>query len=191
MMTSNKRQVYPLEDFSVVVGGTAHDLRNLLTGAQLQAALAMRKLSSDNPATSHITKVIEAMEHMAVFVNHLLSHTKGDQLRSLIDLNALVKKCVSISGLVIGEDVHVELNLQSDLPYVYADKIQVQQLILNLIINAAESLYQYGQNIVISTGYCQSLQTREENGWWVTGENNYLDEAVCIEISDTGSGIFS
>jgi signal transduction histidine kinase len=188
-MTSNKQQVYPLEDFSVLVGGTAHDLRNLLTGAQLQAELAIRKLSSDNPAATHITKVIEAMEHMTVFVNHLLSHSKGDQIRSNIDLNAVIKKCVNISNLIVGEDIQVELDLSPGLPYILADKIQVQQLILNLVLNAAESLYQSGQGIIISTGCRHALQTSKEPGWWVTGENNCLDESLFFEIRDTGAGI--
>jgi signal transduction histidine kinase len=189
MMTSNKRQVYPIEDFSVVVGGTAHDLRNLLTGAQLQADLAIRKMSSDNPAATHITKVIEAMEHMTVFVNHLLLQSKGDLVRSPIDLNGVVNKCVNISSLIIGEEVEVELNLQPDLPFIFADKIQIQQLILNLVLNAAESLYQYGQNIIISTGYCRFSECNNEPGWWVTGENNCLEDSIFLEIRDTGSGI--
>lgn len=188
-MTSKNQQVYPFEDFGVVVGGTAHDLRNLLTGAQLQAALAIRKLSSDNPAATHISKVIEAMEHMTVFVNHLLSHSKGDLVRSHIDLNALIYKCVNISSLIIGEDIQVDLELSPDLPSVLVDKIQVQQLILNLVLNAAESLYPSGTNIVISSGWRQSLQTVKEPGWWVTGENNCLDKSVFFEIRDTGSGI--
>lgn len=188
-MTSNNQQVYPVEDFSVLVGGTAHDLRNLLTGAQLQAALAIRKISSDNPAATHLTKVIEAMEHMTVFVNHLLSQSKGDRVRSQIDLNALIKKCVNITSLIVGEDIGVELDLSHDLPCIYADKIQVQQLILNLILNASESLYQSGQNIVISTDCYQAMQSGQESGWWVTGENNCLDQSVYFEIKDSGSGI--
>lgn len=188
-MTSNNQQGYPVEDFSVLVGGTAHDLKNLLTGAQLQAALAVRKLTSDNPAATHITKVIEAMEHMAVFVNHLLSQSKGDRVRCQIDLNALIEKCVNISSLIVGEDIQVELDLSHDLPLIYADKIQIQQLILNLILNASESLYQSGQNIVISTDCHQSTQSVQESGWWVTGENNCQDHSVYFEIKDTGSGI--
>ncbi|MFZ0548612.1 MAG: ATP-binding protein [Candidatus Promineifilaceae bacterium] len=188
-MTSNNQQVHPFEDYGVVVGGTAHDLNNLLAGAQLQAALAIRKLSSDNPAATHITKVIEAMEHMTMFVNHLLSHTKGGQMRNYVDLNALVAKCVNIANLIMGEDVELELNLSSNVPYIFADKIQVQQLILNLVLNAAESLYLSGQGITISTGCEFSLQTAGNTGWWVTGENNYMNEAVFLEIKDAGAGI--
>lgn len=188
-MTSNKQQVYPLEDFSVVVGGTAHDLRNLLTGAQLQAALATRKLTSDNPALAHVTKIIEAMEQMTVYINHLLSQTKGNQVRGNVDLNALIEKCINISSLIIGEDICVKLNLSSDLPYIQADKIQLQQLILNLVLNASESLHLSGQNIVITTGCGQVLKSETEAGWWVTGERHCLDRTVFLEIKDTGSGI--
>jgi signal transduction histidine kinase len=188
-MISKNQQVYPFEDFGVMVGGTAHDLNNLLTGAQLQAALAVRKLSPDNPAATHITKVIEAMEHMTMFVNHLLSHTKGAQMRNYVDLNALINKCVNISSLIMGEDIQLELKLASDLPYIFADKIQVQQLILNLVLNAAESLYLSGQSITISTDCQPSIQIAKETGWWVTGENNCLSGAVLLEIRDAGSGI--
>lgn len=188
MKTFENQQAYP-EDFGVMVGGTAHDLNNLLAGAQLQAALAIRKLSSDNPAATHVTKVIEAMEHMTVFVDHLLSHTKGALMRNYVDLNALVVKCVNISSLIMGEDIQLELKLTPDLPYIFADKIQVQQLILNLVLNAAESLYLSGQNITISTGCQPTIQSAQETGWWVTGENNCLDGAVLLEIRDVGSGI--
>jgi two-component system, cell cycle sensor histidine kinase and response regulator CckA len=191
IMTTNNQQAYPTEDFGLLVGGTAHDLNNLITGAQLQAALAIRKLSSDNPAATHISKVIEAMEHMTLFVNHLLSQSKGGQMRNSIDLNALVSKCVNISSLIIGEDVRIDLNLSPDLPYVFVDKIQIQQLILNLVLNAVESLYATGQSVAISTGFQPSLQMSKEPGWWVTGEDNCLNEAVYFEIKDTGSGISS
>ncbi len=188
-MTSNKQQVHPLEDISVLVGGTAHDLRNLLTGAQLQATLAIRKLSSDSPASPHVTKIIKAMEHMTVYVNHLLLQSKGNQVRDKINLNAIIQKCVDISSLIVGEDICFELNLSSDLPYIHADKIQVQQLILNLVLNASESLFQSGQNIHISTGFANSLKRNVEPGLWVTGEKICLDKAVYLKIKDSGSGI--
>lgn len=188
-MTTKNEQVYPIEDFGLLVGGTAHDLNNLLTSAQVQAAIAIRKLSSDNPAATHITKVIEAMEHMTLFVNHLLSHSKGGQMRNLIDLNGLVTKCVNISSLMTGEEIKLELNLAPDLPYIVADKIQVQQLILNLVLNAVESLYQVGEGIKISTGWQQSIQPDNEAGWWVTGDKGYREEVVFIEVRDAGSGI--
>jgi len=188
-MTSKNQQVFPLEDFNVVVGGTAHDLRNLLTGAQLQAALAMRKLSTDSPAMAHVVKIVEAMEHMAVLVNYLMLQSKGDQLRNSVDLNALVEKCINISRLIVGEDICVDLKLSSDIPHIQADKIQIQQLILNLVLNASESLYLSGQDIVISTGCSQTYKAAVESGWWVTGENNCLDNTVFLEIRDNGSGI--
>ncbi len=189
MMTNKNRQVYPLEDFGLMVGGTAHDLNNLLAGAQLQAALAIRKLSSDNPAATHISKVIEAMEHMTLFVDNLMSHTKGGNTRNRVDLNSLVIKCVNISKLIVGEDVQIEFDLSPELPHLYVDKIQVQQVILNLILNAAESLNLVNPGIIISTGYESSLQEGSESGWWVDGEIDCGSEVIFFEIKDSGTGI--
>lgn len=188
-MNFKNQQVYQNEDIGVLVGGTAHDLNNLLTGAQLQAAIAIRKLSSENPAATHITKVIEAMEHMTMYVNNLLSHTKGGQMRSHIELNSLVNKCVNISSLIIGEDVQLDLNLSPELPDIFADKIQLQQMILNLILNAAESLHPSSNGILVSTGWQPSLRAINEPGWWVTGDRNCSNEAVFVEVRDGGRGI--
>jgi signal transduction histidine kinase len=188
-MTTKNQQVFPFEDFSVIVGGTAHDLNNLLAGAQLQASLAIRKLPSDNPAAPHIARVIEAMEHMTSFVDNLMSQTKGGQSRNQADLNGLIIKCVNISRLIIREDVRIELDFFPDLPLLHADKIQVQQLILNLILNAAESLGQSIPDITISTGYLSSLDSDSESGWWVTGESGCQKEMIYFEIKDAGTGI--
>ena len=188
MITKNQ-QVYPLEDFGLMVGGTAHDLNNLLAGAQLQAALAIRKLSSDNPATTHLTKVIEAMEHMTLFVDNLMSHTKGGKAKNHVDINGLVIKCVNISKLIVREQVQLEFDLSPELPDILVDKIQVQQLILNLILNAAESLTPTRPGITISTGYQPPHQTMTESGWWVVGEDGCQTDTVFLEIKDTGKGI--
>jgi signal transduction histidine kinase len=188
MMTKNQ-QVYPLEDYGVIVGGTAHDLNNLLAGAQLHAALAIRKLPSDNPAATHITKVIETMEHMTLFVDKLMSHAMGGQTRNHVDVNGLIIKCVNISRLIIGEAVQIEFNLSPELPPINVDMIQVQQLILNLILNAVESLNPALPNIVISSGYQPFPQKNQESGWWVTGESDCQSEAVFFEIKDAGTGI--
>lgn len=188
MMTKNQ-QVYPLEDFGMVVGGTAHDLNNLLAGAQLQAALAIRKLPSDDPAATHISKVIEAMEHMTLFVDNLMSHSQGGQTKTYVDINGLIIKCVSISRLIIGEDVQIEYNLSPELPPIHVDKIQVQQLMLNLILNAAESLSSDLPEIIISSGYISAQNKNTDSGWWVAGDKNCPMEAVSFEIKDAGSGI--
>lgn len=188
-MTTKNEQVYPIEDFGLLVGGTAHDLNNLLTGAQLQAALAIRKLSSDNPAATHISRVIEAMEHMSLFVNHLLSQTKEGQMRNHIDINALVTKCINISSLMLGEDIPLKLNLSPELPPIMVDKVQVQQLVLNLVLNAVEALHSSGKGILVSTGWEPSVRISEQSGWWVTGESSCLEEAVFLEVKDAGTGI--
>lgn len=188
-MTSNNQQVYPFEDFSVLVGGTAHDLNNLLAGAQLHATLAIRKLPSDNPAALHITKVMEAMEHMVSFVDNLMLQTKGNQTRNYADLNGLIIKCVNISRLIIGEDVRIDFDFLPDLPLLHVDKVQLQQLILNLILNAAEAIIPTTPDITIATGYLPSFVAGSESGWWVTGEGGCKTEMVFLEVRDAGTGI--
>lgn len=188
-MTSKNLQVYPSEDFTLLVGGTAHDLNNLLAGAQLQVDLAIRKLSSDSPATVHLSKVIEAMEHMTTFVDSLLLKSKGNQIRKQADLNDLIMKCVDISRLIIGEDVQIDLNFLPDLPPLHVDNVQLQQVILNLLLNAAESLTANSPEITINTGYTSAPQRNSEQGWWVTGDSGSEDEMVFFEVRDSGNGI--
>ena len=189
MMTSKKQQVYHLENLGVLVGGTVHDLNNLLAGAQLQASLAIQKLPSENPAAPHISKVMEAMDHMAHFVNHLLLHARGEQLKQFVDLSSLTANFINVTTLVLGGELDIDLHLSPDLPPIYADKVQLQQLVINLVLNAAESLHGSENHIVISTGIQSKLQDFEESGWWVTGEDNRGGPAVFLQIQDSGAGI--
>jgi signal transduction histidine kinase len=164
-------------------------LNNLLAGAQLQASLAIQKLPSENPAAPHIGKVMEAMDHMARFVDHLLLHARGEQLKQFLDLNDLASSCINVTSLVLGGELTVALQLSPDLPGIYADKVQLQQLIINLLLNAAESLSDNENHIVISTGFQSEGQSSEESGWWVTGDNYRNGPAVFFKIEDYGAGI--
>ena len=134
-------QAQKLESLGVLAGGIAHDFNNLLTGMLGQASLAVAKLNRGLPALDHVEKVVLSAERAADLTKQLLAYTgKGKFQIDLLDLNRLITDTTALMGTVIPGGTDLRLALQDPLPPVRVDRGQIQQVAMNLFINAIEAL---------------------------------------------------
>jgi signal transduction histidine kinase len=183
------RHAQRLESLGVLAGGVAHDFNNILTGILGNASLATEILPSDNQAMPLIEAVVSAAEHAALLTRQLLAYAgKGQHFVERIDLSALVRSCLSLLRLSVSRNIGIALDLADSLPPIAADRGQIEQVLMNLVINAAEAIGpRVSGSVAIRTGVSQFAPGPLAGN--VAGQPLAGGQYVFLEVSDTGPGI--
>jgi PAS domain S-box-containing protein len=178
------RQSQKMEAIGKLAGGIAHDFNNLLTGITGYSELALRKLEADNPVRKNIEEIRKAGARAASLTGQLLAFSRRQMLQAkVLDLNAVVGEMDKLLRRLIGEDIDLITLLKPGLGQIKADPGQIEQVLMNLVVNARDAMPKGGK-ITIET------------------EHAYLDEAyarnhlavqpgryVALTVSDTGTGM--
>lgn len=181
-------QAQKLESLGVLAGGIAHDFNNLLTGMLAQSSLAKFKLGRGLPALEHIDKTVTAAERAADLTRQLLAYAgKGKFQINALDLNQVLRETAGLIEAALPNRATLQLQLTDPLPLIEADHGQLQQIVMNLVINAAEALHENG-------GYVR-LATKVEPVTTAHHANPYLDtplppgDYVALQVADNGCGM--
>ncbi|HAP34647.1 MAG TPA: hypothetical protein DCQ28_01420, partial [Bacteroidetes bacterium] len=169
--------------------GIAHDFNNLLNAVLGQSALAINKLPKESPAVSNITKAIQASERAADLTRQLLAYSgKGKFFTVEIDLNKLVNENIQMLEVSIPKTTQLRYELCSPSPRIIGDIGQIQQVIMNLIINAGEAM---GPNPGYITIRTSRIELPENNTKYTKYTTTPLAAGsyAMLQVSDTGSGI--
>lgn len=183
-LESQLRHVQKMESVGRLAGGIAHDFNNLLTAITGHGDLLAQSLESDNPLQADIAAINAAAGRAATLTRQLLAYGRQSLLRpEPVDLNAVVSDIEPMLRRLIGEDIELRTELAPDLGWVQADVGQLDQVILNLVVNARDALSS-GGSIVLSTANVDvgPGDAAEASG---AREGRY----VAISVSDTGFGI--
>jgi signal transduction histidine kinase len=176
------RQSQRLESLGLLAGGVAHDFNNLLTGILGNTSLALDVLDPPEPARSMLESVIQATERAADLTRQLLAYAgKGRFFVRHVDVSTLVRDIADLMRTSIPKKVRFTLDLGTDLPPVEADATQIQQLVMNLVLNAGEAIGDQGGSIQLVT----QLEERPSNGGGSLPAGRYIR----IEVRDTGCGM--
>jgi signal transduction histidine kinase/DNA-binding response OmpR family regulator len=134
------RETQKLESLGVLAGGIAHDFNNLLTGVLGNASLLAEDLKGSELARM-AEDLIESSERMARLTQQMLAYSgQGRFIVAPLDLTHEISRIVALLQASVPKHVEVRLMLASDLPIIEADASQIQQVIMNLVINAAEAI---------------------------------------------------
>ena len=180
--------VQKLESLGVMAGGIAHDFNNLLQAILGNMEVVSLKLEAESPLRKYIDSGLSAGKHAARLTGLLLAYTgKGFFSKTELDLNELVRENTDILNRANLATITTESRLLADLPSIFADKGQIQQLVMNLIINATESIDKQPGRITITTGLqifdqrilsASLLNEKPEPGYF-----------VFLEVADNGCGM--
>jgi len=188
---STAHQSQKMEQLGYLASSIAHDFNNLLTSIMGHASLALIKLAPEDDARLHVEQAVKTAEYAAILTAQLLSYSHYEYpKKEFVDLNKLVTDTVGLLGTVLFHNVDVSLKLSSSLPAVEANPAQIQQIIMNLIINATEAIYDPGGRIFIETAHVPVPSAAKEHvPLSVDGYPVLSGDYAIFRIKDTGKGI--
>ncbi|HXG90140.1 MAG TPA: PAS domain S-box protein [Vicinamibacterales bacterium] len=135
------RQAQKMEAVGRLAGGIAHDFNNLLTAIRGNAELLSHKLRSDPDRAAEVEEILHASDRAASLTSQLLAFSRKQDIAPVtLDINEVVEGVARLSRRLIGPSVALEIQTASALQSVVADPAQVEQLLLNLILNARDAL---------------------------------------------------
>ena len=177
------------ESLAVLAGGVAHDFNNLLAAILGHASLALKQLPEGSPARRHVEKAAGAVERAADLTRQMLAYSgRGHFVVRPTDLNALVRENVPLLEVALPKNVRLEARLDPDPPLVDADVGQVQQVLMNLVINAAEAIGERGGAVTVVTGV-REVAGSDRGLWRASGTPLAPGRYVSLEVRDDGPGI--
>ena len=178
-----------LESLGVMAGGVAHDFNNLLTAMLVQAALAEARLEPDSPAHRNLAKIVTAAERAADLTRQMLAYSgRGHFAIQSLDLNALIEENFHLFAVAVPKNVTFQSTLAPCPVRVDADPGQLQQVVMNLIINAAESMQETGGLVTIITDVVD-IGADVGSDAFAVGEQLLPGPHAKLTVSDTGVGM--
>ncbi len=182
------RQAQKLESLGMLAGGIAHDFNNLLTVILANASLAQRDLPKGSSSRSPLLAVLEAARFAARLTDQLLAYSGGaSSALEPLDVSVRIGEIEGLLRSLLSDEVELELRLEPDLPRVAADAAQIQQLVMNLVRNAAEAIGEKPGRIVVETG-TESLG-EDAAAKMASGTSIEPGPVVRLCVRDTGCGM--
>jgi PAS domain S-box-containing protein len=177
------RQAQKMEAIGRLAGGVAHDFNNILTVINGYSALALGQIAEGDPVRQAVAQIRDSGERAALLTGQLLAFSRKQVLRpALVDLNALLARMEGMLARLIGEDVELVIRPAHGLRTVKADAAQLEQVVLNLVVNARDAMPNGGQLMI---------HTANVDGDETCGEHSSAArrEYVLLAINDTGCGM--
>jgi len=178
------RMAQKMEAIGRLSGGIAHDFNNLLGVIIGYSRVLKKALGTGNALCEHALEIEKAGERAASLTKQLLAFSRQQVLTpAILDLNALVSDMEGMLPRLLGEDVKVSLELDGELGSVKADQSQIEQIIMNLAVNARDAMPNGGQ-LKIRTANFEIDQTYTRNH-----PGSKIGKYVLLAVTDTGTGM--
>lgn len=178
------RQAQKLESIGQLAGGVAHDFNNFLTAINGYCELLLRSGTLAEPNENMVRQIQKAGDRSAQLTSQLLAFSRQQMLNPrVLNVNSLITGAERLLQRVIGEHIQIVLDLAANLPNVKADPIQIEQIIINLSVNARDAMPEGGQLTIDTGGFELDDSNRSMKPMMPVGKY------VMIAVSDTGVGM--
>ncbi|HKV34953.1 MAG TPA: ATP-binding protein [Pyrinomonadaceae bacterium] len=186
-LASTERQLIQsqkLEAVGRLAGGISHDFNNLLTVILGYSDITLRQFSQEHPLRRNLEEIVRASERAAALTRQLLAFSRKQVMQpKVFGVNSVVIELEKMLRRMIGEDIELRVSLHPDLGNIKADPAQLEQVIMNLVVNARDAMPKGGKlTIETSNVYLDHTYATEHVS---VQPGNY----VMLAISDTGCGM--
>jgi two-component system, cell cycle sensor histidine kinase and response regulator CckA len=178
------RQAQKMEGIGQLAAGVAHDFNNILTVIQGHAGIAQSQLGQQSPCAKSTEQILKAANRAATLIRQLLMFSRKQvmQFRN-IDINQSLTNCFAMIERLMGEHIEMDFRPGPDLPAIHADNSMIEQIVMNLSVNARDAMPNGGK-VTISTTVVSveraaaPMDPEDRNG-----------EFICLTFADTGCGM--
>lgn len=178
------RRAQKMEAVGQLAGGIAHDFNNVLTAIMGYADLTLRHIDPDDPLARNVSSIKKAAEQAASLTRQLLAFSRRQPLQLRVrDVNGVVRGTENILNRLIGEDIVLSVECDADLANSFIDPSQIEQVIMNLAINARDAMPEGGtlkirtENVRVDEAQCEAIPDASPG------------EYVRISVADNGTGM--
>ncbi|OAI56348.1 hypothetical protein AYO50_02780 [Acidobacteria bacterium SCGC AG-212-P17] len=184
MLEEQFRQVQKMEAVGRLAAGISHDFNNILGVVIGQIELLNDCLPEDHPGKTNVNLVRQAARRAIILIRQLLTFSRQETIQpSVFDLNGAVQTVAELLRPMIGEDIELRVSLEDKLGKIRADSAQIDQIVMNLAVNARDAMQQGGiitlrtANVTLDRAYQESHPSVPPGSY------------VMLSVSDTGSGM--
>jgi len=184
------RQAQKMEAIGTLAGGIAHDFNNLLTVINGHSEIALMKIK-DNPSLENdINMIKKAGKRAAQLISQLLAFSRKQIYEpKVVNVNNIIMDLDKMLSRLIGEDIYIEKKLCDNLPPIMADPTQIEQILMNLIVNARDAIYEHKDNKVEKRITIETDYVFLDDSYVKRHLGSKLGPHVLICVSDTGVGM--
>jgi len=178
------RQAQKMEAVGTLAGGIAHDFNNLLGGILGYSSLLLSKLAPDDPHRKYVELIERASNRAAELTNRLLGFARqGKYEDKPVDINYLIGGVVELISASVDKRIEIKAELCEDNPLTKGDQNQLEQVLMNLCVNARDAMPNGGQLSI------NSRQVHLDEGFASKHLGATPGDYLCITVSDTGMGM--
>ena len=165
-------------------GGIAHDFNNLLGVIIGYSQVLKKKLGETNPLREHAEEIEKAGQRTASLTRQLLAFSRQQVLApAVLELNALLTDLGKMLPRLIGEDVELALQLDPRIGRVKADQSQIEQVVMNLVVNARDALPQGGRLVI------ETANVNLDDAYTLHHPGSRVGPYVMLSVTDNGTGM--
>ncbi|HEU5335862.1 MAG TPA: PAS domain S-box protein [Terriglobales bacterium] len=181
------RQSHKMEAVGRLAGGIAHDFNNFLLGITLNIEQALRRLTPvDHTVMDYLDQALDAALSAASLTRRLLTFSRRQAFQERpVRLNEVVSTTKGLLDRLSGENIRIELKLQDDLGLAHSDPLQIQQVMLNLVLNARDAMPEGGVVTIRTENFDLHEPPAHERFSTIPQPGLY----VVLEVADTGGGM--
>ncbi|MBT3296949.1 MAG: PAS domain S-box protein [Verrucomicrobia bacterium] len=177
-----------MESLGLLAGGVAHDFNNLLAVIQGNGALLKPKVEADAKGSAQLDAILSATDRAAALCRQMLAYAGNAEFSiEPLDLSDIVSKTSRLMGVSLGAKVSLHCHVDEKLPVVRGDAVQLQQVVMNLLLNASEAIGDAAGHVMITT----VVRDLEESYLDAGAVDDHLPGGtyVCLDVKDSGGGI--
>ncbi len=184
------QQAQKMESIGTLAGGIAHDFNNLLTAINGQAELGLMKLPEEHPARKNLVGILSAGNRAAKLTGQLLAFSRRQMYRpQAVGINRHIQELLDMLRHLIREDITIETKLAPDVPPINADPHQLEQILVNLVVNARDAIYAQADPARGKTITIQTEKLTLDEAFAATHPDAAPGEYLSLSVTDTGIGM--
>ena len=173
-----------METVGRLAGGVAHDFNNILSVISGYANLLQMKVSKTGTSHRELVEIEKAVLKATSLIRQLLTFSRKQVVQpQILDLGSVLRDSLSMLRMVVGEDIVLETRYESGLGKIKADRSQMEQIIMNLAVNAKDAMPRGGTLLL-------EIEARDlDSAALLQGEKAESGKFICMTVRDTGHGI--